>query len=296
MAIQLTILSVAIIVCALIVFRRRKVDQPAQPQTAQPVQVLTEQPKPVVPRPAPVLAQPQPVNLPTAVVEAEPSVAIDLQGALATTEDRNERILAGISKNIQKSLQMRPVPQHSPIPYSDLRQRSTEYIRVKKDIITPHGHIRFSILKDWVSMNMLAVFRRASLEWKTPDDLISFLPAYLEANADVLDGQVLLIGTAGHNERLAVPIRSLDETSAFQSCFEFVADKTATNTPAVLAASDMQFDVVSRGVITKSVFSNALDRELAEAELVMQRSPEALQKSYSAALRRMETPMVQEYR
>jgi hypothetical protein len=227
------------------------------------------------------------VSAPSSPAPPKP-VAIDVQAAVATQEDRNERILAGISENIRKSLQSRPVAQHSPIPYAEAKPRNTEYVRVKKEIITPHGQIRFSILKDWMSINMLAVFRRASLDWKTPDDLIAFLPAYLEPEAEILNNQVLLIGTPGHNEKLAVPIRSLDAASPLRDCFDFVGDvRTATNIPAVLLPFDTDFEVVSRGVITQTVFSNAVEQDHTEVTLL--RSTEALQKNYTAALRRMES-------
>src|SRR5262249_24449422 len=155
---------------------------------------------------------------------------------------------------------------------------------------TPHGHIRFSILKDWMSTNMLAVLRRASLEWKTPDDLIAFLPAYLETEAEVLNNQILLIGTPGHNEKLAVPIRSLDAASGLRDCFDFFTDaRAATNTPAVLLPVEAGFEVVSRGVITQAVFTSAIEQRRGDVKLLGEKSPEALQKSYSAALRRIES-------
>jgi hypothetical protein len=219
----------------------------------------------------------------------KPSELIDVQKALIHQEGKNERILADISENIRKSLQARAV-QHSPLPNSESKPRNTEYIRVKKEIISPHGHIRFSILKDWMSINMLAVFRRASLDWKTPDDLIAFLPAYLEPEADVLNNEVLIIGTPGHKEKLAVPIRSLDAASRLRDCFEFVTDvQAATNTPAVLLQFDADFEVVSRGIITQAVFMNAVKQNHSETKPVVDNSPEALQKSYNGALRRMES-------
>jgi hypothetical protein len=142
---------------------------------------------------------------------------------------------------------------------------------------------------------MLAVFRRASLDWKTPDDLIAFLPSYLEPDVEVLDGQVLLIGTPGHNEKLAVPIRSLDAASSLRDCFEFVTDvRTAANTPAVLLRSHADFEVVSRGVITNAAFMNGGEQDHTEVKRLLERSPEALQKSYTAALRGMESTIVAE--
>ena len=301
--------AAAILICALVVYKRRKVQVQAEPARRVPqVRPMVErsQSTPTKPmethasrtevdedRQAPLAIKVETVSTAAPVSNADmdgsstappavpnPTAMIDVQAALTTPEERNERILAGISENIRKSLQMRPVPQHSPIPYSETQPRNTEYVRVKKDIITPHGQIRFSILKDWMSINMLAIFRRASLDWKTPDDLIAFLPAYLEPEAEILNNEVLIISTPGHNEILAVPIRSLDADSRLRDCFEFVTDvPTATNTPAVLLPSDAEFEVVSRGVITQAVFMNSVDQGQTEVKLIVERS---------AALPRME--------
>jgi hypothetical protein len=201
-------------------------------------------------------------------------VRIDLQGVFAGSEDRREQILATISENIRKSLPARQPVQSSPILYSESKTRNTEYVRVKKEIITPHEQIRFSILKDWVSTNMLAIFRRASFDWKTPDDLVALLPEYLATEAEILNGQVLLIGTYGHNEKLAVPIRALDAASGLRECFDFVTDaRSVTNTPAVLRTSDTEFEVVSKGVITRALFTNAIEQgEQWDMKLLVDRS------------------------
>jgi hypothetical protein len=213
-----------------------------------------------------------PVKAPAPVAAAEAPMV--LHAALTSPEDRNQRILAGISENIRKSL-IKPIPTYSPIQYPE-KPRETEYVRVKKQIITPHGQIRFSILKDSISTNMLAVFRRASLDWKTPDDLIGFIPAYLEPEAEILNDQVLLVGTPGHNEKLAIPIRTVDSESTFRDCFDFVTDvRTATNTPAVLLASDTTLQIVSRGVITQPVFMKGVDRNHTKMKLLVEDSEEA---------------------
>ena len=214
-------------------------------------------------------------------VDAKPPVVVHAQ-PVTIQEDRNQRILAGISENIRKSNQTRPVTTYSIIHYSE-KPRDTEYVRVKKQIITPHGQVRFSILKDSIATNMLAVFRRASLDWKTPEDLIGFLPSYLEAEAEILDHGLLLIGTPGHNEKLAVPIRSVDATSSFRDCFDFVSDiRTATNTPAVLLPSDNDFEIVSRGVIS-TAFMHPADGG-AEVKLLAEGFSGALQNGYAVAL------------
>jgi hypothetical protein len=196
--------------------------------------------------------------------------------SLETREDRNQRILADISANIRKSI-IKPVAAYSPLQYPDTT-RETEYVRVKKQIITPHGQVRFSILKDSISTNLPALFRRASQEWTTANDLIGFVPAYLEPEAEILEGQVLVVGTPGHPEKLAVPIRSVDANSSLRDCFDFVADaRSATDTPAVLvASSDNEFEVVSRGVITQPVFVNRADRSQYELKFLVDKSTEAV--------------------
>jgi hypothetical protein len=203
---------------------------------------------------------------------AEPSTAFQSQ---ATPEGSNQRILAGISENLRKSV-IKPVPAYSTISQPET-QRDPEYVRVKKRIITPHGQVRFSILKDSISVNMLAVFRRAFLDWKTPQDLIAFLPPYLETEAEIFHDQLLLIGTSGHHEKLAIPIRSFNLDSNVLDCFDFISDdRTATNTPAVLVVSDDEIEIVSRGVITQPVFLKP-ERDLGEVKFLVERYPQALQ-------------------
>jgi hypothetical protein len=195
---------------------------------------------------------------PTAVPAAISAAIKDVPPVFAE-QNPNQKILAGISENIRRSL-IKPVPTYSPLQFPE-KPRDTEYVRIKKKIITPHGQVRFSILKDSISANMLAVFRRACLEWKSPEDLISFLPPYLEPEAEILNGRLLLIGTPGHEEKLAIPIRSVDAESGFLDCFDFVSDaREATNTPAVVLSSDDAFKVVSRGVITQPTFVDSAER------------------------------------
>src|ERR1051326_7318726 len=175
--------SISIVICVLVLFKNRKEETPVVRPAAPKVPVQqTQQTRPTPIEPARPQSKPAVTSPPTEALKA-PAV-IDVQSALVSTESRNERILAGISENIRKNLQSRPVANHSPIVYADSKSRNTEYVRVKREIITPHGHIRFSILKDWLSTNMLAIFRRASMEWKTPDDLIALIPPYLEPNAE----------------------------------------------------------------------------------------------------------------
>jgi hypothetical protein len=211
-------------------------------------------------------------NLSSSPDDANISVAFQ---APPTSEGSNQRILAGISENLRRSV-IKPVPTYSTVSQPEM-QRDPEYVRVKKRIITPHGQVRFSILKDSISVNMLAVFRRAFLDWKTPYDLIAFLPPYLEPEAEIFHDQLLLIGTAGHHEKLAIPIRSFNLDSNVLDCFDFITDdRTATNTPAVLVVSDDEIEIVTRGVITQPVFLKP-ERDPSEVKFLVERYPQALQ-------------------
>ena len=296
---QLAVLSglIAILICLIVVYKRRKaqIEPPrAVPIARAQVQRKSESQGTAQISPSQASSNPgsaartitmetiattvepaEPLKMSSAAAAAKPTVVVHAQ-PVTNQEDRNQQILAGISANIRKSM-IKPVPTYSPVDYPE-PPRDTEYVRVKKKIITPHGQIRFSILKDSLSVNMLAVFRRASLNWKTPDDLIGFVPSYLEPEAEVLNGQVLLVGTPGHPEKLAIPIRGVDPESTFHGYFDFVTDdRTATNTPAVLLFSDTEFELVSKGVITQPVFMNRSDRLQSGMKLLIEKSPAALQ-------------------
>jgi hypothetical protein len=329
----------AIIVYLLVMMKTRKAHPPAsaaaelppaveKPQSVQPVRVEQPtqfaQPEPVqtIPPPIPAAASrqmPAESSLETATANPKPNevsatavatpsavvpARIDMEGLAAASEDRRDQILATISQNIRKSLPARQPIQSSPIRYSETKTRTTEYVRVKTEIITPHDQVRFSILKDAVSTNMLAIFRRASFDWQTPDDLIALLPGYLAAEAEILNGQVLLIGTRGISEKLAVPIRALDAESGLRECFDFVTDvRTVTNTPAVLRTSDTEFKLVSKGVITRALFTNAIEQgEPLEMKLLADGPSDESQKNYTATLRPIDSavpaavPQLEKYR
>jgi len=53
----------------------------------------------------------------------------------------------------------------------------------------------------------------------------------------------------------------------------------------VLRTSDVEFEVVSRGVITRALFTNAIEQgQQWHMKLLVDRSPEELQKNYSPSL------------
>ena len=271
--VQLVILAAlaVILTCLFVVSKKRRTPVPEVQSAVQPSPQMP--PQPVIKVEVVVQDEAHRAVVNEAVHAPQP-VVVDAQ-PITVPPDRNQKILAGISENIRKSL-IKPMPTYSLIDYPE-KPRDTEYIRIKKQIITPHGQVRFSILKDSISSNMMAVFRRASLDWKTADDLIGFVPAYLEPQAEILNSEVLLVGTAGHNEKLAIPLRTVDAGSCFYDCFDFVTDvRSTTNTPAVLLASDAEFEVVSRGVIAQPVFLNRVERSQTEVKLLIEQSSEVL--------------------
>jgi hypothetical protein len=275
--IAVILMLAAVSISLLFVFRRRKTRHEPSHNSA-PARVAMRHVEPVATLQKPVE---RPVEAASTISErtivpapeiAKPSAAFEPQ---VIPEGSNQRILAGISENLRRSA-IKPVPAYSTMSQPET-QRDPEYVRVKKRIITPHGQVRFSILKDSISVNMLAVFRRAFLEWKTPYDLIAFLPPYLEPEAEIFHDQLLLIGTSGHHEKLAIPIRSFNLDSNVLDCFDFITDdRTATNTPAVLVVSDDEIEIVSRGVITQPVFLKP-ERDPSDVKFLVERYPQALQ-------------------
>jgi len=245
---------------------RLELEVEPKPQPPQTIHITLESAKPPAApevRIEPTIPKsPEPAMIPAAVpaqIQASRPVNVEPPPVIVEDQNPNQRILAGISENIRRSL-IKPVPTYSPLQYQE-KPRDTEYVRVKKKIITPHGQIRFSILKDSLSANMLAVFRRACLDWKSPDDLVSFLPPYLEPETEILQGRLLLIGTPGHHEKLAIPIRIAGPESGFLEYFDFVTDgRSATNTPAVVLTTDDTIKVVSRGVIAQPVFMDSVEQ------------------------------------
>jgi hypothetical protein len=108
--------------------------------------------------------------------------------------------------------------------------------------------LRFAVLKDWISVNILAILRRASRGRTEAVDLIGNIPAYLQPEAEILNDCILLISTRGHSERLAVPLRVLDTASDFCKWFDAPADEHLhRHVPAVLSRSNGHFELVSKG-------------------------------------------------
>jgi hypothetical protein len=104
-------------------------------------------------------------------------------------------------------------------------------------------------------MNMLAILRRAARGWWTTQDLIAIVPAYLEPQAEISKGRVLLIHTKGSAEELVIPIQYLEPGSEFSACFDVLSDdQTAAHSPAVILRSEAGMQILSRGAVTQTMF------------------------------------------
>ena len=55
-------------------------------------------------------------------------------------------------------------------------------------------------------MNGNAILYRASRGWNTAADLIANVPTYLEAEAELHEDSVLMIGTRGYAEKVELPL------------------------------------------------------------------------------------------
>lgn len=84
------------------------------------------------------------------------------------------------------------------------------YVRLRKEVISHDPQIRFSVLKDWLNTNMLAILHRASRGCSSASELIATIPAHLEAEAVLTPERVLLINTRGCAEKVAVPLNPAD--------------------------------------------------------------------------------------
>jgi hypothetical protein len=84
------------------------------------------------------------------------------------------------------------------------------YARLRRDVISQDPQVRFTVLKEWVNTNTLAILHRASRGFTTPAELIVNIPPHLEAEAELTPDRVLLINTRGYAEKVALQLNDLD--------------------------------------------------------------------------------------
>jgi len=176
-------------------------------------------------------------------------------------EAQGENILAAISEDVQ-----RLIPAGTPplVECADISAESKDggHVRRRREVVARDPQVRFAALQEWVSINMLAIFRRALRDWNTAKDLIAIIPGYLEPQAEILDGRILLIGTRGHLQQLAIPLGDLDRSSDTEQYFDFVATaQKTTNSPAVMLRANGHLELVSRGIIAQAALRRSNGRQ-----------------------------------
>jgi hypothetical protein len=187
----------------------------------------------------------------TAVASLNDGVSSSIMGAaerqaalvesLRDHMDQQEQRLATILEAVSETV--RAIPSHRETP-PETHRDNTDHSRLRRVGLSQNAELRFSVLKEWVSINSLAILHRASRGWNNANDLITTVPAYLEPEAEVLSDAVLLIGTRGHSEKLGVALRELDSTSNYHQWFD-----SAAAGPAVLTRSNGHFSVVRKGAL-----------------------------------------------
>jgi hypothetical protein len=99
-------------------------------------------------------------------------------------------------------------------------ERQTDSAKLRKDLLANDAALRFHLLKEWISTNSLAILRRATTAPASARDLISSAPETLEAEAELLEDRILIVGTRGHDERVALALRHLEESCPYTPWFE----------------------------------------------------------------------------
>ena len=161
--------------------------------------------------------------------------------------DSQEERLTKLLESISETLRAIPQPQQPQQPQA-VRHQNGDHSRFRREVLSQDPELRFSVLKEWMCVNALAIQHRASRHWNSARDLIANIPPYLEPLAEVLNDSVLLVGTRGHSEMLAVLLRPLDSSSEFSQWFNPATNgKTPHHIPAVLARSNGQFKLLAKG-------------------------------------------------
>ncbi|MBI4471348.1 MAG: hypothetical protein HY646_01690 [Acidobacteria bacterium] len=136
--------------------------------------------------------------------ERQGMIVTELRNHLDHQESKLAEIAQHLADDVRSLQEFRRQPEHS--------NGNGEYVRLSRDILANDSQLRFSLLKDWLAINTLAITRRACRPWTSPMQLIIGVPESLEAEAELQDG-MLLVGTRGLTEKIAVPVTAPAEQS-----------------------------------------------------------------------------------
>jgi len=182
------------------------------------------------------------------------AVTEELRDHIDYQEERLAKTVDNISKILDTVSRLAEEPKNQ-----EWKTQIGDYVRLRREVFGRDPHIRFSVLKDWISTNALAILHRASRGWSRANDLIASVPAHLEPEADIIGGSVLIIGTRGHAEKLAIAVRDLDPSSGMMEWFEPPVDDVPSRPiPAVLVRSNGQLELISKGSVHE-IFSPIID-------------------------------------
>jgi hypothetical protein len=178
----------------------------------------------------------------TSAADRQVSVLDDLGDHLDWQKSKLTEVLENISAELRNLSESRTQQPGRP-------PGNGEYVRIDRGALGADERLRFKLLKDWVHLNSLSIVHRASRQYTSANQLISAIPDYLQAEAEVLEDRVLLIGTRNHSERLAIPIKDIEPTCRFRQWFDISLEGPfAPEIPAVLARANGSFDVSQKGI------------------------------------------------
>jgi hypothetical protein len=164
-----------------------------------------------------------------------------LRDHLDAQEEQLNKLLESLLAGIQSLPQALPGAR-------EVQREIADQSRLRRQSLSQDPELRFSVLREWLSVNALAILHRASKGWNSSRDLIAYIPPYLEAEADILNDSILVIGTREHTEKLALPLRELESTSDFKQWFDPASDgQGPSHIPAVLMRSNGHYKLVSKG-------------------------------------------------
>jgi len=123
-------------------------------------------------------------------------------------EDVSERLYMPQTQSAAGELKLPTPPVAGSISDDQIRFRK----EVIREIISQEPKARFAALKDWVSTNSLAIVYRASHGSATTTDLIATVPPYLEAQAEIAPGGILLVSTRGYPEKVSIQLNEAAST------------------------------------------------------------------------------------
>jgi hypothetical protein len=177
----------------------------------------------------------------TGAAERQAATIDSLKDHLDTQEAQLSKMLESISTGIHS------LPPTLP-DTRGVQRETADQSRLRRQSLSQDPELRFSVLREWLSVNALAILHRAAKGWNSSTDLIAYIPPYLEAEADILNDCVLVIGTRGHTEKLALPLRDLESQSDFQQWFDPASEgQIQSHIPAILSRSNGHYKLVAKG-------------------------------------------------